>query len=164
MWNMSSICSVSVYVRMWRVYWRKIYTSTSVCSHLCIQSQSVHTALNLWSCNTCLLHDAARVSSSLDCCCESCRYQKTFNAVSMHKHQDYRDILLSWVVIFVNTICYLQHWISLDYFFISSVDICSSFDQFMSTTAKLLQKMKKSSRCQHPSGGGYPLLVISRTG
>ena len=42
--------------------------------------------------------------------------------------------------------------------------ICSSFDQFMSTTAKLLQKMKKSSRCQHPSGGGYPLLVISRTG
>lgn len=166
MWNMSSICTVSVYVRMWRVYWRNIYTSTSVCSHLCIESQSVHTALNLWSCNTCLLHDAARVSSSLDCCCESCRYQRTFNAVSMHKHQDYRDILLSicchirqYHLLFICNTEYL--WIVFWHIFYI---ICSSFDQFMSTTAELLQKMKKSSRCQHPSGGGYPLLVISRTG
>ena len=51
-----------------------------------------------------------------------------------------------------------------EYLWIVFYIICSSFDQFMSTTAKLLQKMKKSSRCQHPSGGGYPLLVISRTG
>ena len=159
-WNMCRICTVyvsvcdvcigersihphlcvqlctCVYIYIYLYTWSHfIYIHTYICNHrVSTQHYGVATPVRLTS-----LHGFAPALTA---------------AVAMQKHQDYRDILLSWVVISINTICYLQNWKYL--WIVFSCITSSSLDQF----AQLPSFCKKWRGLRGANLRGCPLLVI----